>query len=151
MRVIAELIGRVFKEDPRKKELDGLVSTFKEQVEGLLGESDTSYMKIFLLDSEKARQLAGPWETPVTIAIRIIKGGFRLDIWSEVFGEALELENNKPRFLDTSSISGYWEKPKEGGDLGTKILRMQEWIRRVTVLEGLQKNPQTAFPAPIAT
>lgn len=147
MRALGEVLRGFFKEDPRRKELAGLVSTFRGQVERLLGEEDT---RGFSLSNEETRRLRGFWETPVKITMGKTENGLRVDIRSEVFGEALELKGNKPRFWETGSIgAGYWEALKPGGDLGLDILRLKEWITYVTVLEGLQKNPQTASSAPI--
>lgn len=148
MGALREVLRGFFQEDPRKKECAGLVSTFRGQIENLL---DGSKSKEFFLDSEQTRQLAGHWVRPATAEIKRTKKGVRVDIWNENHGEAIKLEGKSPRFLETAgSVGRYWEKPKEGGDLGTKMLRMQEWIGYVTVLKEHQKNPQTAFSTPIA-
>lgn len=149
MRAIKEVLGRFFKEDPRKKERADLASQFRERMERLLGGLE---QREFDLDGVQIAEVSRhTWERPATIKISREPYGFRFALTTDMTGKAFELHGIRPRIFETSQIGGYsGYTPTEGNPLDQEIGWFEEWIGIVSRLEELRKNPQTVSSAPVA-
>lgn len=136
---LGEVLRRVFKEDPKKKELAELVSGFRGQIENLLGES---LVGDFEVDSNQAKILTEDrMQAPAALRIRKGENGyFRCEVTTEILGNALELKGNKPSFFEKDFLDKKWEQIRM--TLSDKINALNRWI---TLVEDL-----AASPAPVA-